>query len=68
MQVGGKPFVVIGEYGPNKARVICILGAPMGQPRTGDVPFWQDDAWPLILHNAIVWAGPWLPIRGWKEP
>jgi len=68
MQVGGKPFMVVGEYGPNKARVICILGAPMGQPRAGDVPFWQDDAWPLILHNAVVWAGPWLPIRGWKEP
>lgn len=66
MQVDGKPFMVVGEYGPNKARIICILGAPMGEPGKGQIPFWQDDAWPLVLHNAVVWAGPWLPVRGFK--
>ena len=45
MQVDGKPFMVAGEYGPNKARILCILGAPMGDARQGQIPFWQDGDW-----------------------
>jgi uncharacterized membrane protein len=57
MQVDGKPFMVAGEYGPNKARIVCILGAPLGNPQKGQTPFWQDKGWYLILRNAIWWAG-----------
>ena len=40
-QVDGKPFIVAGEYGPKKARIVCILGAPMGAPTKGQIPFWH---------------------------
>ena len=57
MQAGDKPFMVAGEYGPNKARIVCLLGAPMGSPSAGQVPFWKDKDWYLLLRNAIWWAG-----------
>lgn len=56
MQVDGQPFMVAGEYGPNKARIVCILGAPMGSPAAGQTPFWQEDDWCLMLRNAIWWV------------
>ncbi|MHB9129457.1 MAG: hypothetical protein ACYDBB_00010 [Armatimonadota bacterium] len=56
MQVDGKPFMVAGEYGPKKARIVCILGAPMGDPKKGQIPFWRDAEWYLILRDAIWWA------------
>lgn len=56
MQVDGKPFLVAGEYGPNKARIVCILGAPLGNPQRGQTGFWSDKGWYLILRNAIWWA------------
>ncbi|MHB9132517.1 MAG: glutamine amidotransferase [Armatimonadota bacterium] len=67
LQVDGKPFMVAGEYGPNKGRIICILGAPMGDPTKGQIPFWKDEMWPLILKNAIDWASPWPGIRGFDK-
>jgi len=42
MEVGGKPFMVVGEYGPADARIVCILGAPMGEPSGEQVPFWKE--------------------------
>ena len=57
MQVDGKPFMVAGEYGPNKARIVCILGAPLGNPQKGQTAFWEEKDWYLILRNAIWWAG-----------
>ncbi len=57
MQVDGKPFMVASEYGPNKARIVCIVGAPLGNPQNGQTAFWQDKGWYLILRNAIWWAG-----------
>jgi hypothetical protein len=56
MTVDGKPFMVAGEYGPNNARIVCILGAPMGNPSKDELPFWQDKEWYLILRNAIWWT------------
>lgn len=56
LQVDGKPFLVTGEYGPNKARIVCILGAPLGNPGPGQTPFWKDKNWYLLLRNAIWWA------------
>lgn len=57
MQVDGKPFLVVGEYGPNKARIVCLLGAPLGNVQKGQTAFWQDKGWYTILRNAIWWAG-----------
>jgi len=56
MQVGGKPFMVAGEYGPGRARIICLLGAPLGSPARGQTPFWKDPGWCLVLRNALWWA------------
>jgi len=56
LQTGGQPFMVTGEYGPNKARIVCILGAALGSPAHGQTPFWQDAQWTLMLRNAIWWA------------
>ncbi len=55
MQAGGKPFLVLGEVGPSKARVACLLGAPLGAPAPGQTPFWQDDGWALVLRNTLWW-------------
>jgi hypothetical protein len=67
MQVDGKPFMVAGEYGPNKARIVCILGAPMGKAEKGQIPFWKDENWPVVLYNTLGWAGPWPGIRGFAD-
>ncbi len=56
MQCDGKPFMVAGEYGPNKARIVCLIGAPLGNVQKGQTGFWQDKGWYLILRNAIWWA------------
>lgn len=55
MQVGGQPFLVLGEYGPNQARIACLLGAPLGAPQAGQTPFWRDPGWILILRNTLWW-------------
>ncbi|HEY3398955.1 MAG TPA: hypothetical protein VGM19_15005 [Armatimonadota bacterium] len=57
LQVDGKPFLVTSEYGPNKARIVCVLGAPLGKPAAGQVAFWQDPDWYLVLRNALWWVG-----------
>ncbi len=64
MQVDGKPFLVAGQYGPNKARILCLLGAPLGTPAKGQAPFWKDEMWPLMLKNALIWQSPWSGMRG----
>ncbi len=56
LRVDGKPLLVAGEYGPNHARIVCLLGAAMGDPQPGEMPFWQAPGWPLLLRNAIWWA------------
>ena len=63
MQVDGKPFMVAGEYGPKNARIVCILGAPMGSPAKGQTAFWQDQGWYWILRNAIYWASSYRDDR-----
>lgn len=56
MMVDEKPFLVAGEYGPNQARIVCILGAPMGEPAPGQVPFWEDPGWYVVLRNVLWWV------------
>jgi uncharacterized membrane protein len=63
MQVDGKPFMVAGEYGPKNARIVCILGAPMGIPGKGQTAFWQDPNWYWILRNAVYWVSGYRDMR-----
>jgi len=56
MEADGKPFMVAGEYGPANARIVCVLGAPMGEPSGEQVPFWKEPQWYLILRNVIWWT------------
>ena len=52
----GAPVMAAWEYGPNKARIVCIAAAPMGDPNKGDAPFWKDPNWPILLRDAIWWV------------
>ena len=56
LTAGGKPFLVVGETGPGKARVACILGAPMGTLGKGKTPFWQWDDWAYLLRQVYWWV------------
>ncbi|MFA6294477.1 MAG: hypothetical protein WC637_21985, partial [Victivallales bacterium] len=53
---GGKPVMTAWEYGPNKARIVCIAAAPMGDPGKDEMPFWKDPCWYLMLRDAIWWV------------
>lgn len=55
LKAGGRPFLVIGEAGPKKARVACILGAPMGTVGEG-TPFWAWKDWPYLLRQIVWWS------------
>jgi hypothetical protein len=52
----GAPIMSAWEYGPNKARIVCIAAAPMGEPAKGETPFWKDPKWSLLLRDAIWWV------------
>ena len=56
---GGKPFVVVGESGPRKARVICIMGAPMGTMEPGKTPFWEWRDWRYLMRQVFWWTQPY---------
>jgi uncharacterized membrane protein len=55
LTAGGRPFLVIGEAGPGKARVACLLGAPMGGCGPKLTPFWQWDDWPYLMRQLQWW-------------
>ena len=55
LEAGGRPMLVVGEFGPNKARVACLLAAPMGDPPAGQTPFWRSRGWPYVLRNLLWW-------------
>ncbi|HEY3418536.1 MAG TPA: glutamine amidotransferase [Armatimonadota bacterium] len=56
VEVNGQPFIVYGEVGPKKARVVCILGAPMGAFAKNEMPFWQWKDWVYLLRQAAWWT------------
>jgi uncharacterized membrane protein len=59
LTAGGKPFLVTGEAGPRKARVICILGAPMGTLGKGQTAFWEWRDWRYLLRQVFWWTQPY---------
>ncbi len=52
----GAPVMAAWEYGPNKARIVCVAAAPMGEPGKNQTPFWKDPNWMLLLRDAIWWT------------
>jgi len=56
LEADGHPFLVIGEVGPNKARVACITGAPMGTFDKKAVPFWEWSDWKYLLRQLNWWV------------
>ena len=57
LTAGGKPFLVIGETGPRKGRVACVLGAPIGTVGRGELPFWEWSDWKYLLRQLLWWLG-----------
>jgi len=57
LTAGDKPFLVIGETGPRKARVACVLGAPIGTLERGRLPFWEWSDWKYLLRQVLWWLG-----------
>ena len=55
IEVGGRPFLVVGEVGPAKARVACVLGAPLGESKDGQTPFWKWDDWKYLVRQLGWW-------------
>ncbi len=56
-KAGAHPFIVSWTTGPRKSRVVCILGAPMGNiDKSKGVPFWQWKFWPYLVRNMIWWT------------
>ncbi|MBI4023846.1 MAG: hypothetical protein HY360_02630 [Verrucomicrobia bacterium] len=56
LEADGRPFLVIGEVGLNKARVACFLGVPMGSFDKGQTPFWEWDDWKYLFRQLIWWV------------
>ena len=48
---GGKPFLVVGDYG--KGKVAVIAATPFGQPKPGQTPFWAWDGWYYLMRNVL---------------
>ncbi len=49
LNAGKYPLLISGSYG--KGRVFVFTGTPMGNPKEGDVPFWEWDGWMKIIRK-----------------
>jgi uncharacterized membrane protein len=56
LAAAGQPFLVTGETGAGRARVACILGAPMGTMARGQTPFWQWRDWLYLMRQLNWWV------------
>jgi uncharacterized membrane protein len=56
LEAAGRPFLVIGEVGPGKARVACFLGVPMGSFGPQETPFWEWTDWKYLLRQLYWWV------------
>ena len=54
LEVEGRPFLVVGEVGPAKAQVFCILGTPMGELGKGRTAFWEWEDWKYLMRQIII--------------
>jgi uncharacterized membrane protein len=68
LTAGGKPFLVTGEAGPNKARVICILGAAMGTVPAGQTAFWEWSDWRYLMRQVFWWTQPYYDYHLFAKP
>jgi len=53
LTAGGKPLLIEGDFG--KGRVAVFAGTVLGDPATGQMPFWQWDEWPRVLGDTVTW-------------
>ena len=53
LTAGGKPLLIAGACG--KGRVAIFAGSVMGDPKDGQVPFWEWDGWPAVMAETITW-------------
>ncbi|OPZ82517.1 MAG: hypothetical protein BWY76_02688 [bacterium ADurb.Bin429] len=49
----GKPLLVTWLYG--KGRVAVFAGTVMGDPKAGQLPFWQWGGWPAVMAETLSW-------------
>jgi len=52
-RAGGKPFLVTRTYG--KGRVAVILGTVLGDPESGETPFWEWKEWHSVISQTMDW-------------
>ena len=53
LTAGGKPLLITGTCG--KGRVAVYAGTVLGDPQTGQLPFWEWKDWPTIMAATIDW-------------
>ena len=52
----GQPLLITGTFG--KGRVAVFAGSVMGEPATGQLPFWEWNQWPVVLAETMLWLAP----------
>ncbi len=60
-QSGDAPILVAGRYGAG--RVAVFAGTVMGDPPTGQTPFWMWEDWPELMARTIRWLTAPDPAR-----
>jgi len=52
----GQTLLITGTFG--KGRVAVFAGSVMGDPATGQLPFWEWNQWPAVLAETMVGLAP----------
>ncbi len=55
VKVGDQPALISGVFG--KGRVVACALTVNGEPDAGVLPFWEWKEWPVVLGQALAWAG-----------
>lgn len=55
VKAGAQPALISGTYG--KGRVVACALTVNGNPEAGALPFWDWKDWPVLLGQAVAWAG-----------
>ncbi len=51
-QVGQHPVLIKGAY--QKGRILCFLGAPLGDPKDGSTPYWESEEYVSAMRKIIM--------------
>jgi len=58
----GQPLLISGTFG--KGRVAVFAGSVMGDPATGQLPFWEWNQWPVVLAETMMGLAPTAAASG----